>query len=650
MIDVLKRLAELDAGNPNVENKMGIVENLLTVSNVDGEVAKINEGIETVEECGGMGMGATMPNHTPASINMSANSGEELSNMLRDIMSLAGVNKDEGSAHRALELEPAHAIDSNADMLSSIKVIDSMNEPTNEFDVDADDQSEEGMYDEQPEEGMYANSPDTEEEIQTHDYNGDTQTDPRPQGLRQRVGDNPMTPARESVESLADRLLSEFHEFINEGKKEPMKKALKDKKPKKKVKESQVSEILGFSAKEKNIKVIKKWMDEPASNVQSPIGGSRLWPDNDRRFHATPAGRAVQTKVEGILDNSGKLFTLVVNYVGNNKQEFAKLDMNDPDFANKFHASINKLIGPVQKLGDKQTPTKPGQYQMPSDWGKKEVDEGILHKGAAWLAKKLSSFAGMKALKPGTYIIPPLERMGGKPISFSIDGKSNVPRLNLSGAERNEFELGRLYKHIAAHIQSGNYEVAPSAMQRDYSQKSMPKTRPSKDEEVDEGLGKALVGVGGALALIMGLGELDERQAKHLMKTEPQLITLAQMRQEAFIQNDDERVEELEYRIKKTLDHIRGTGRPVMGVDGLPVDPRKPVGEADVAVSELTKGAEWNYTTLARKSVGDLADKATKADSREDSNRFMNKALKRQNLVGRVERRLAGGQLKSKTQ
>lgn len=253
MIDVLKRLAELDAGNPNVENKMGIVENLLTVSNVDGEVAKINEGIEAVEECGPMGMGAPMPNHTPASINMTANSGEELSNMLRDIMSLAGVNKDEGPSHRELELEPAHAIDSNADMLSSIKVIDSMNEPTNEFDVDPNDEPEEAMYDDQPEEGMYANSP--EEEIEAHDY-GDKQVDPKPQGLKQRVGDNPYTPARESIESLANRLLSEFHEFVSEGKKakpdfldmdkdgnkkEPMKKAVADKKSKKKVDESEVT-------------------------------------------------------------------------------------------------------------------------------------------------------------------------------------------------------------------------------------------------------------------------------------------------------------------------------------------------------------------------------------------------------------------------
>lgn len=249
MIDVLKRLAELDAGNPNVENKMGAVESLMTVSNVDGKVAKINESIDTVEECG-MGMGPTPGPRTPASINMTAGSGEELAGMLRDIMSLAGVNKGpEAAGHKEIELMPAGPAEPGNDMMSTIKMIDSMNEPE-VTDVDPDDEPREAMDDR-----MYDNSP--EEEIEAHDY-GDKQVDPKPQGFKQRVGDNPYTPARESVDALANRLLSEFHSYVNEGKKskgkpdfldmdkdgnkkEPMKKALKDKKsdskmPKKKKK------------------------------------------------------------------------------------------------------------------------------------------------------------------------------------------------------------------------------------------------------------------------------------------------------------------------------------------------------------------------------------------------------------------------------
>jgi hypothetical protein len=102
--------------------------------------------------------------------------------------------------------------------------------------------------------------------------------------------------------------------------------------------------------------------------------------------------------------------------------------------------------------------------------------------------------------------------------------------------------------------------------------------RLSGQEEVDEGLGKALLG---GAALIAALTGVNKMQADSMMKSEPQLVTLAQMRQEAFVQNDDEKVKELDDRIKKTMDHISVTGRPVMGIDGLPVNPREPVGEAE---------------------------------------------------------------------
>ena len=78
MIDVLKRLAELDADNPNI----------------------VKESLQ-VEECGMMpemmpGMGVDIAPEKPsmpASINMTAGSGDELSNMLATIMQLAGQNK-----------------------------------------------------------------------------------------------------------------------------------------------------------------------------------------------------------------------------------------------------------------------------------------------------------------------------------------------------------------------------------------------------------------------------------------------------------------------------------------------------------------------------------------------------------------------------
>jgi hypothetical protein len=83
MINVLKRLAELDAKNPNM-----ISEN--------AEVAEC--GMEPVG-MGPMGlMGETSPQEapkTPATLNVTAGSAEELGNMLTQIMQLAGVHKVE---------------------------------------------------------------------------------------------------------------------------------------------------------------------------------------------------------------------------------------------------------------------------------------------------------------------------------------------------------------------------------------------------------------------------------------------------------------------------------------------------------------------------------------------------------------------------
>ena len=93
------------------------------------------------------------------------------------------------------------------------------------------------------------------------------------------------------------------------------------------------------------------------------------------------------------------------------------------------------------------------------------------------------------------------------------------------------------------------------------------------EEEVAEGLGKALLGGAALIAAITGVNKM---QADHMMKTEPQLVTLAQMRQEAEQKGDKYEVQSLDDRIKKTMDHISVTGRPVMDPDGKPADPRNP--------------------------------------------------------------------------
>jgi len=98
MIDVIKRLAQLDATNPAIDTGAAVVKPVQGVS---------------LSECGPMGMmdgmgGMSQP-HSPASINMTAATGDELSGMLKDIMSLAGINKAEPE-HTGIDVEPMMAL------------------------------------------------------------------------------------------------------------------------------------------------------------------------------------------------------------------------------------------------------------------------------------------------------------------------------------------------------------------------------------------------------------------------------------------------------------------------------------------------------------------------------------------------------------
>jgi len=105
---------------------------------------------------------------------------------------------------------------------------------------------------------------------------------------------------------------------------------------------------------------------------------------------------------------------------------------------------------------------------------------------------------------------------------------------------------------------------------------------------VDEGWGKNLLGAGAVVGALAAIAGIDKMEADRLMKTEPQLVTLTQMRQEAEREGDDSAVDALDNRIRVTLNSIRNTGRPVMGPDGEPVDPRKSLGEAEYQGRKVT--------------------------------------------------------------
>ena len=244
MINVLKRLAELDSGNPNIENRMTVDTPLATVSNV-------YEDMNSVEECGDMPAPSAAP-HSAANISVTANSGDEVASMLKSLMALSGVsNTASMPSHKEIEVSSPHAVHTgNDDMARMISMIDNSedhHDMTDDLlDLKKDNSAEEAYGDQQrmpgsfnsdgsyntsddeatdfdeldydddqeeKSEAMYDNSP--EQEIEPHDY-GDKQVTPKPQGFKQRIGDNPYKMAHESADAIATQLMNDYRSFVAE--------------------------------------------------------------------------------------------------------------------------------------------------------------------------------------------------------------------------------------------------------------------------------------------------------------------------------------------------------------------------------------------------------------------------------------------------
>lgn len=132
-----------------------------TMENLNLESLRYLSGInKTVNECGiPTAMGAS----TPASINITAASGSELTGMLKDIMNLAGVHKVEPhhmpiDVLAAPSLAPAHT-DAGPDMATLIKAVgdpeadtDSMNDREEETDESSGEKEENRPWDTSPHE------------------------------------------------------------------------------------------------------------------------------------------------------------------------------------------------------------------------------------------------------------------------------------------------------------------------------------------------------------------------------------------------------------------------------------------------------------------------------------------------------------------
>lgn len=165
MINVLKRLAELDSQNPNVTTakpKMSADAAVEAVQQTLSEELSVESlrylsGVkQTLDECGmypeGMGMAPSAPS-TPASfsINATAADGDEVANMLSQIMTLAGAGKV-GPEHMPVDKAPnvmttlpslSQANQSGNDEMK--RMIDVMNEPGEEGPVADNEPEDEGL-------------------------------------------------------------------------------------------------------------------------------------------------------------------------------------------------------------------------------------------------------------------------------------------------------------------------------------------------------------------------------------------------------------------------------------------------------------------------------------------------------------------------
>ena len=100
------------------------------------------------------------------------------------------------------------------------------------------------------------------------------------------------------------------------------------------------------------------------------------------------------------------------------------------------------------------------------------------------------------------------------------------------------------------------------------------------EQEVDEGLGKMLLGGAALIAAITGINKYEANQ---MMKNDPQLAKLAHFREVAQQKGDEAKVQELDDRIRQTMDHLSVTGDEVRDEMGRPVDPQYESVEMDEA-------------------------------------------------------------------
>jgi hypothetical protein len=197
MINVLQRLAELDAQNPNRPEH---VEKLSTV----------NENVN-IEECGMMDT-MSRPS-TPASINMTAATGEELSAMLKDIMTLAGnagANSNPADA-LARDASGLAVVDMEPDMDQDVDGNSQMRSMIDKLNPGPDDEQKVDEWDNQPAEATDVPPMEQDAMLNTGGHNQDPAGHPGAAEGR-HLKNHPVA----SPEATYESLMAEYKKFISE--------------------------------------------------------------------------------------------------------------------------------------------------------------------------------------------------------------------------------------------------------------------------------------------------------------------------------------------------------------------------------------------------------------------------------------------------
>jgi len=211
MIDVMKRLAELDSQNPNIVKESAQV----------GECGMMPEM--------GMSMAPEKPS-MPASINMTAGSGDELSNMLATIMQLAGQNKPVSAAPPLDNappapgtLEPANGPMSQTDNMRSVidklnpmddNGEDDVNKAHGDLDNDGDHDMDDHNLEKKDKVDEYDNTPADPNDKDEFDANAHAHQENQPGQGDRMDGDRPKAYA--DMNEAVNDLFAQYKKFVRE--------------------------------------------------------------------------------------------------------------------------------------------------------------------------------------------------------------------------------------------------------------------------------------------------------------------------------------------------------------------------------------------------------------------------------------------------